>query len=379
MRRGVAFVLVAALACGGGDSPAAPQLTLATSGRVERGSTVKVGVRQGTDTTLTAVTGVTVSPSDAATVLANGDVTLTRTGALTITATSGGTSISTTVNVVTPPVIVFDGLAGGNRDIYRIAIDGGELTRLTTNVATEQHPTASGATVLYTSFRDTNPELYTVATTGGTERRITFTTFGETQASLSPDGRKLVYANNATGFTKVWIAAFDATATPPLATPARLTTTAFSANGVIEATPAWAPASDRLVLMTTASPSGGAGLFTSPAVASSTPSLVSGSGTSVVEVEPTWSFDGFLIAYASPIAGATEIFVRDTRTNTATQLTRAGGSNGQPAFLPDGRVVYTTFSGGSSTLSWVDPARPADIHPISTTGLSVEHAAPIRP
>jgi TolB protein len=364
------------LACAEGTL--APQPQLAVSGRLERGMVIHVGIRHGADTTLLPVTALTVMPTDAATVLPNGDVRLTRAGILTISAMSAGTAASSSIRVEVPPMIVFDGLASGNRDIYRVAIDGGDLTRLTTNPANDQYPTASGSTILFTSFRDGNGELYTVAPDAVTERRITTTTFAETQAALSPDGRKVAYANNATGFSKVWLAPFDPT-TGTLGAPARLSAASFGADGTIESTPRWAPASDRIVMMTTASPSGSAGLFTAPASAGSTPTLVNGSGTSVVEVEPTWSFDGFLIAYAAPLGAATEIFVRDTRTSVVTQLTRAGGSNGQPAYLADGRMVFTSFTGTTSSLNWVDPALPSDVHPIVTTGISAEHAAPVRP
>ncbi len=371
------MLLVAMAACGG-DSPVGPQSTLAVAGRLERGLVVRVGVRSGTDTTLQPVTAVTVTPADAATVLPNGDVRLTKAGSLTISATAGTATLSAIVAVLSPPVIVFDGLAAGNRDIYSIAIDGGELTRLTTNGASDQTPTATGSTVLYTSYRDGNAELYTLSLIGAAERRITTTTFSETQSALSPDGRKILYSNNATGFSKIWLATFDPSATVPVGTPERLSAATFGSSSTIEASPSWTQAADRIAMMTTATPTGGAGLFLANAAASSTPVLVTGSGTSV-EVEPSWSFNGFFLAYASPIAGATEIFVRDTRTGTATQLTRAGGSRGQPAWLPDGRVVFTTFSGGTSTLSWVDPALPLDVHAIATTGLSAEHAAPVRP
>jgi Tol biopolymer transport system component len=131
--------------------------------------------------------------------------------------------------------------------------------------------------------------------------------------------------------------------------------------------------------MTTATPTGGAGLFTAAATAGTSPAIVAGSGTQIVEVEPSWSFDGARITYAAATAGTTEIYVRDIGSATAIKLTTLGGSNGQPTFLSDGRIVFTSFSGGTSSLRWIDPAVPSVQHTIATPGLSSEHAAPIRP
>jgi Tol biopolymer transport system component len=353
--------------------PNAPSLVV--TGRTERGSTIHVSVKQGTDTTLTAASGITLSPADAGTVLANGDVQLSKAGALLISAPSA----SVTVNVAVPPTILFDGLATGNRDIYRVSLDGGELTRLTTNAADDAHPTASGSIVVFNSFRDGNSELYTTSTTGGTERRLTTTTSNETQPSLSPDAKRVAFSSNISGITKVWLGTVDFTAGTPLTGAAALSNAAFGSAATIEATPSWAYTSDRLVLMTTSTPTGGAGLFTATSTAGTTPAIVTGSGTATVEVEPTWSFDAARIGYAAASGGATEIYVRNVGSATATKLTATGGSSGQPAWLADGRIVFTTFTAGVASLRWVDPAAPTVLHSIPTPGLSAEHAAPIRP
>ncbi|MEP6491700.1 MAG: hypothetical protein ABJF01_03425 [bacterium] len=342
--------------------------------------TIHVGVRRaGEDTTATA-RSIAVMPADGATVLGNGDISLTRAGALTISgATSDGTTASIVVNVAVPPAIVFDGLSAGNRDIYRVALDGADLKRLTTNIADDVHPTATGSIVVFNSFRDGNSELYATTVDGGDERRLTITPSNEGQAALSADGRHVAFTSNVSGFPKVWLGAIDLSATTPLSATTALSDAAFGATSTVEATPAWAPASDKIALTATATPTGGAGLFTATAAAHASPVLMSGSGTNTVEVEPSWSFDGFRIVYAASNAGITELWVRDLRTSTATQLTSGTGSSGQPSWLADGRVVFTTFTGQAASIRWVDPASPTVLHTIPTPGLLAEHAAPIRP
>ena len=371
-------IMIAVAACSDNlTSPDTPSLVV--TGRIERGSTIHVSVKRGTDTTLTAASGITLTPADAGTVLANGDVQLTKAGTLVISTTTSSASATLTVNVALPPTILFDGLTGGNRDIYRVSLDGGELGRLTTNPADDAHPTATGTNVVFNTFRDGNSELYATTTTGGTERRLTTTAANETQASLSPDGKRIAFATNISGITKVWLGSIDFAAGTAMTGAAALSGPAFGSAGTVEASPSWAPASDRLVLLATATPTGGAGIFTAPATAGTTPTIVAGSGTQTVEVEPSWSFDGTRIVYAAATGGVTEIYVRDIGSTTATKLTTIGGSSGQPAFLADGRVVFTVFATGGPSLRWVDPAAPAVVHTIATPGLAAEHAAPIRP
>jgi Tol biopolymer transport system component len=372
--------LLALAACGGETAVTTPSgYTLVATGRAERGLSLHVAVKQGTDSTAVGVANLSVSPADAATVSGTGDILFLKAGPVTITGSGpDGRQITLQVVVATPPLIVFDGLAAGNRDIYRVALDGGSLTRLTTNVANEVHPSAVGDNVVYTSYRDGNGELYSLAISTGVERRRSQTDDAETQVVLAPDGRHVAYARNGSGVNKLWTATIDFSGTALASGAAQLVTTTQNNSFTPEVTPNWGPGSDKLLFVGTTTPSGGAGLFTIPAVTGSVPTLVQGSGGSAAEVEPSWNADGSQIAYASVIAGATEIFVRNVQTSAVTQITHNTGSSGQPVWLSDGRIVFTTFTGSQATLRWVDPTSPLDLHTITTTALSAEHAAAIR-
>lgn len=377
---GAMAILLATAGCGSDKSVAPVPFSLAVTGRVERGLTVHVGARSGTDSTsLFTVAALTANPADAATIAGNGDVLLTKAGVVVFSATApDGTGLTLSVTVAAPPFIVFDGRAAGNRDIYRVALDGTSLTRLTTNTAEDARPTVAGDAVLYTSFRDGNAELYSLSLATGVERRLTNTDDSETQASIAPDGRHVVYVTNASGVSKVWLASLNLAAAAPVFGAARLASTTFGDPSSPESSPAWAPASDKVIFVSGTTPSGAAGLFTIAATVNTVPTLVTGSGTNGVEVEPSWSADGSRIAYAAVIAGATEIFVRDVRTNAVIQVTKNTGSSGQPTWLPDGRIVFTTFGGADASLRWVDPVIPFELHAIPVSALSTEHSAPIR-
>ncbi|MDB4915547.1 MAG: hypothetical protein JWM95_3191 [Gemmatimonadetes bacterium] len=381
--RGAVVILLAAVACGGdkGVAPSSPY-SLAVAGRTERGLTAHVGARSSTGdgSSVAAVSALAASPADAVTIAASGDVQFTKAGVVVFTATApDGTSLSLSVTVATPPLIVFDGRAAGNRDIYRVALDGTSLTRLTTNAGDDARPTVAGDVVLYSSFRDGNAELYSLSLATGVERRLTTSDESETQPSIAPDAKHVLYTTNASGVSKIWIASLNlAAATTPVSGAARLAVATFGSPSAPESSPTWAPASDKIAFVSASTNTGSSGLFTSAATAGATPVLVTGSGTQGVEVEPAWSPDGFRLAYAAVIGGATEIFVRDLRTNATAQITRNTASSGQPAWLSDGRIVFTTFSGNESSLRWVDPAIPFELHAIPVAALSTEHSAAIR-
>src|SRR5436853_1976065 len=103
-----------------------PERTLMLSGRLERGSVVDVIVSDGS-----APTQVTFSPASAATLQLDGKVNLVAAGHLVVTATLANQSqLSAAVDVALPPTVFFDMTVGGNRDIYKVVLDGGDLSRL---------------------------------------------------------------------------------------------------------------------------------------------------------------------------------------------------------------------------------------------------------
>ena len=257
-----------------------------------------------------------------------------------------GCTASEAPRVTAPPAIVFDWLRNGNRDIYRAALDGKAIVRLTSDPGDDQHPTERAGTVVFTSYRDGNGELYAVPSSGGAARRLTTTTANETQPALSPDGRHIAYLSDESGVPKLWLCAADGTNPEPL-------TTGFGFAGSIEASPSWSPSGDRLVFVSTAN--GHAGLFILTLGAGAPTPLLADSSTAV---EPSWSADGALVAFASTRAGGggTNIYTVNVASHQITQQTRGSTTDGQPAALPDGRIVYVSWVGGTPELRWLDPA-----------------------
>ena len=94
-------------------------------------------------------------------------------------------------------------------DLYKVPVNGGEATRLTSHVGYEMFPKFSpdGKTIAFTGQYDGNTEVYTIASTGGEPLRITYTPTNQRDdlgdrmgpnnivMGWTPDGKNIVYRN----------------------------------------------------------------------------------------------------------------------------------------------------------------------------------------
>lgn len=248
-----------------------------------------------------------------------------------------------TLEIAVPPRVVFDLSVEGNRDIYRITLDGQELTRLSVSDGDDIDPSAASLTeVVFTSFRDGNGELYSVPVT-----RLTQTQDDEIQPALSPDGSRVAYMADPSGVFRLWWAQADGTMQAPL-------TEGWGSGGSVEASPSWSPSGDAIVFVSTTN--GTADIFTVQPGGDPVPLVVSPDAN----VEPAWSPDGDHVVFASNRVGDTELFLVSLTTEEIVRLTDRVGSDGEPAWLPDGRIVYTAWVDDTPTLRWLDPASPGE-------------------
>ncbi|WP_420126340.1 hypothetical protein [Longimicrobium sp.] len=351
-------VLAAALLAGCEDDPKLPPeaLTLTSDGRLERGSVVTVTTAADGQPLAAGAVTLTVSPADAAQVVDGATLRLLRAGSVEVRAQSGERTGTVTLDVAAPPTVVFDMAVGGNRDIYSVALDGGDLTRLTQNVSDERDPNAGGGTVTFVTFRHGNGELYSVPLAGGAETRVTNSTLSESAPALSADGQRLAYATDPSGVAKLW----TATASGGGAAQAAPN---FGFGGSPETSPSWAPTGARLAFVGTAS--GTADIY--QLTLGGTPELLVG-GTAA-EVDPAWSPDGEYVAFASTREGDPAIFVVRVSDGTVIRLSSRAGTEAEPTWTRDGRLVYTEFMPASETrLVWIDPKAPQTVNPIPVTG-----------
>jgi Tol biopolymer transport system component len=292
-------------------------------------------------------------PAGAVEVLEAGRIRLLAAGALQVRGTRQGGEGILAMTVASPPAVVFDMVVGGNRDLYRVALDGAELTRLTTEAADDMAPTAGGATIVFVSYRAGNAELYSIPAAGGAATRLTTTAGAEDSPALSRDGQRLAYTLEIGGVSKVH------TATGTNQNRIRAAPD-FGFAGSPEASPSWHPTANRVAFVGT--PSGTADVF--EVIPGGTPTLVVGGP--LAEVNPAWSPDGTRIAFASNRDGDAAVYLVTLATGAITRLSDRPGTEAEPTWTPDGRLVYIEFlADGTTRMVWIDPAAPSVVHPIA--------------
>ena len=106
-----------------------------------------------------------------------------------------------------PTVNGFAGITGCSPEVCVIEIASGKETNLTQGFGgTDPAWSPDGTRIAFSSLRDGNYEIYTVALKGDQLQRLTYTEWAEAEPSWSPDGRKIAYvshliqANNDCGF-----------------------------------------------------------------------------------------------------------------------------------------------------------------------------------
>ena len=362
--------LVSLAACSDATEPIpAPELEFVALGRVERGGEVRLRVVRGNDTLPASAIVVSAAPASIATVDADHIARLVGTGPVTFSAVVGDTTMTLVRNVVLPPLIAFEMISGGNRDIWAIRLDGGDLVRVSNNVADDRWPTGAVGRVVFSSTRSSATDLYALSAPLGTEDRLTTTsTLSETEPALSPDGQRLAFIGIEAGplsVGKLFVGAGNGSGT------ARVTTE-FGNAGSLEASPAWSPNSEHVAFVTTHA--GSADIWKFSVAGAALSPLVQHSGA---DVDPAWSPDGNKLVFASNRdAPDAELYLLDVPTGGTIRLTTRPGVDAQPCFLPDGRIVYTAYEGTVSTLRWLDPEIPTMTHSIPT-GAAASKPVPV--
>jgi len=388
---GALAVIAAGAGCGGGDgriggatepppvtpvtpvTPTPPAVRLVVAGRLERGLPIAVAAFSGTDSVPGAQLRLSVDTA-AATAAADGTVTPRRAGALTITATlADGRTATTVQTIAAPPLVALDLIVDGNRDVYTVSLDGGDLTRLTTDLADDVSPSVGAGTVAFTSYRTGGGDIYRMPLAGGTARRLTATADADGSPSLSADGSRLAFIRPVRGVDRVWVA--DSAG----ADVQRLTTDVPANNGAPEASPAWGSGGSGAQLAFTSTAGGQVDIDVAATTALPVaPARLPASALGAVDVEAAWSADGARLVFVSTRDGPAALYVADAGASTATRVTAAGVSVSQPTWLADGRIVFVTRRANVAVLVWLDPAAPTVLHDVPLTGQSPAHPAAVR-
>lgn len=230
--------------------------------------------------------------------------------------------------------------AGRFKEVYVMSLDGQDARQLTFNQTINLSPAWGPAgSLLFTSYKRGNPDLYRMNLATGGETRLAFTRGLNLGAELSPDGRTIALSSEERGNPDIVLIGPDGGVQ-------RWVTDSYA----IDVSPAWSPDGSQLAFCSNRA--GGPQIYITS---------VSGGGAQRVTFDgtyntsPAWSPKGDRIAYVSRIDGKFHVYTVRPDGSDVRRISRGGGDNEDPSWSPDGRyLVYSSSRGGSKKLFVAD-------------------------
>jgi cysteine-rich repeat protein len=220
--------------------------------------------------------------------------------------------------------IVFTSDRDGNPDLYTMNSDGTGVAQLTFNTAVNVHSTwapgknriafAKAPVVGSNEF-----DIYVIDCDGTNEIQLTFDAGADWHPSWSPDGTMIAFESLRSGIESIYVMAADGT------NPVRLT------SGAHDRHPDWSPDGTKIAF------SRNDRIFVMDANGTNLTPLTS---TASLEHFPAWSPNGQRIAF-SRRSGNWDIYCVDADGSNLQQITTSPGTDWKPSWSPDGsRISY---------------------------------------
>jgi hypothetical protein len=289
--------------------------------------------------------GIGVDPSACVGTVANGAAISTAVvGPKTFTVTGTdrlGRSAARTISYsVVRRSILFTSSRTGNGDIYAVGEGGGAVVRLTDHSAVDAEPARSpdGSRIAFTSTRNGNVELYSMNADGTDVRRLTNDSAVDTSPAWSPDGTKIAFSSNRTeNQYDIWVMNANGTGLQ------RLTT-----NKKDDLTPAWSPNGQKIAF--SSDRTGAGDIYAMNANGGSEARLTM---NGAIEIEPDWSPDGSKLAFSTDGHGSSnfEVYAMSANGSGQTRLTNSTGRDASPNWSADGlKLAFSSTRDGNVEL-----------------------------
>ena len=244
-------------------------------------------------------------------------------------------------------MIAFVTRLSGNKEISVMDYDGRNVQRITNN-----------GSIIYTSYKKGNPDLYRRELFTGAEARISARPGLNAMGTLAPDASRIALVLTKDGNSEIYLISRDGMEL------ARLTR-----NPAIEVSPAWSPDGTKLAFVSDRL--GKPQIFNMNADGTNVKRLTL-NGT--YNVSPRWSPSNDRIVYARKGGSGFQIFAINPDGSHDVQLTTRG-SNEHPHWSPDGRfIVFSSTRDGGQTIylmradgsgqTRVSRGKSVDTHPV---------------
>jgi TolB protein len=225
----------------------------------------------------------------------------------------------------------------GEREIGAVDVDGARMVLLTKMGSDSLLPAYSptGGEIAFTSYLRNNPDLWMVSAGGGRARRVSKQPGLNTGAAWSPSGQVLALTLSYEGNSEIYrIDPADGRI------EARLTN-----NPAIDSSPAFSPDGSQIAFVSNRQ--GSPQIFVM-AASGGTARRLTFQGK--YNQTPRWCprADRSLIAFTGrDERGVFDVFILDVKTGKVDRVTQGKGSNLDPTWSPDGKLLaYTSSRGG---------------------------------
>jgi Tol biopolymer transport system component/predicted Ser/Thr protein kinase len=237
--------------------------------------------------------------------------------------------------------IVFASNRNGPATLWRIRASGGDPVQIAQTGLGAMSPAIArqgNRLAYYYEHIDTNVvQLSLIDPAGEPRARPIASTRVDASPDYSPDGKRIVFASNRSGFDEIYVADRDGSNVAAL--------TSF--RGGVVGSPVWSPDGTRIAF--DARVNGNVDVYVMDAVGGPPRRLTTDAATDVV---PTWSRDGKWLYFTSRRGGRPEIWKMPADGGRQSQITHAGGFRALES--PGGKVIYYAKQRGDTEI-WQAP------------------------
>ncbi len=228
------------------------------------------------------------------------------------------------------------------KEMYAVDFDGANVQKLTDEKSVILSPDWSpdGRFIVYTSYKEHNPDLILLDPDGRRRRRPLLRLPGINSApSWSPDGSKISLVLSKDSNSEIYV----------LNRWRKLTRLTRHLN--IDTSPTWSPDGKQIAFTSDRSGTGRPQIYIMDAISGDRTGVKRITFQSRYNDNPTWSPDGDTIAFTSMVKGKFQIKLYNTETRKTTNVTSGPGSKEEPTWSPDGQfLAYRLTRGRQSSV-----------------------------